>query len=117
MALEKTSPLVLLTALNCYRIVNAPIRRHRLAGPDRARFRRCLIAYREDKVNERCSGARKLVPVLAVQSLEGSSRSSTETENASGLPPFPFGFRIRGQPRPSAVSTTLRHACEQPKIS
>ena len=44
---KKRLPFVFIAALNCRRVMNAPMRRHRLSGPDRARFRRRLITHRE----------------------------------------------------------------------
>src|SRR6266496_2620570 len=49
--------------------MNAPVRGHRLSGPDQATFRRRLIAYREHKVHERRARRGELVPVLTAQAL------------------------------------------------
>src|SRR5271165_2207533 len=52
-------------------IGNAPVRRHRLARPDRAYFLRGVVADGEDEVHLRRAGSSELVPTLAVQSMGG----------------------------------------------
>src|SRR3984957_13557148 len=44
---------LLKSACNSGRVGNAPMRRHRLAGPDRAYFLRGVIADREDEIELR----------------------------------------------------------------
>src|SRR5215467_8662748 len=65
---DKGSPLIFITALNCRRVLNSPVRGHRLAGPDRAGFRR-LIAHCKNKMQERRARSGELTPVLAAQLL------------------------------------------------
>ena len=66
--LEKSLPLVFIAALNRRRVMNAPMRRHRLAGPDRTRFGGGLITHREHEMHEGRVRSGELAPVLAVQS-------------------------------------------------
>src|SRR5687767_5174446 len=65
---EKRLPSLLLRSLHPCRIMNAPVRRHRLSRPYRAGLSRGLIAYREYEVHEGRAGPRKFAPVLAAKS-------------------------------------------------
>ena len=50
------------SACRLRRISNAPVRRHRLAGPDRARLRRCAVADGEHEIELRFTGFFKYIP-------------------------------------------------------
>src|SRR5215207_5048612 len=62
--LQERFALLLVRSLDGCRIMHAPMRGHRLPGPDRARFRRRLIADRKHKVHKWRLGSGELVPVL-----------------------------------------------------
>ena len=60
------SPLDLLrSSVNGGWIGDAPMYRHRLAGPERTHFFRCVVAHRKDKTEMGCFGCRELIPRLA----------------------------------------------------
>jgi hypothetical protein len=67
----KCEPLFGLGALHRCRIFDAPVRRHRLPGPNRAHFARRVITHREDKIEGRRARRRELIPTLAAQALGG----------------------------------------------
>ncbi len=52
---------------------NAPMGRHRLAGPLRALLIGCVVAYGEDKIQVRGAGRSELVPRLAAQTGNGDA--------------------------------------------
>lgn len=62
------------------RIGNAPMRRYRLARPDRTGLFGRVITNGEDEVQLRCSRARKLSPVLASQGFDWHIRSLKQLE-------------------------------------
>ena len=51
------------------RILDAPMRRHRLAGPDGAHLAGGVVADREHEVERRPAAVGELVPALAAQRL------------------------------------------------
>jgi len=51
------------------------MRGHRLAGPERAGLRRCLVADREYEVHKRRARLRELIPVFAPQAFGGEAIS------------------------------------------
>jgi len=55
----------------CHRrgIGDAPVGRHRLAGPHRADFLGCIVADRKDEIELRRAGPRELVPTLAAKAI------------------------------------------------
>jgi hypothetical protein len=55
---EEGLALVIVAAFHRRRIFDAPVRRHRLAGPDRAHFSGRLIAHREHEVQLLRAGRR-----------------------------------------------------------
>ena len=64
---EEGAALLLVGAFHRGGIFQTPVGRHWLAGPDRADFRRRVVADGEDEVHFGGTGLRELRPILAAQ--------------------------------------------------
>src|SRR5439155_12183240 len=68
---KELAGFLLIGSLKLPGIFHAPVRRHRLSGPDRTDFARCFIADSDHEIHHRRISLGELVPVLAVEPVSG----------------------------------------------
>ena len=94
-----------LFALDRGRILNPPMRRHRLTRPDRAGFAGRVVANREDEIERRRALLRELVPILRTITL-GRKAHLAEQPKRFGMNSRPLGGcppKRRKRPAPSLL--------------
>jgi hypothetical protein len=93
------------------RIRHAPMRRQRLAGPDRANFFGRVIAHRENKIELGRARPREFVPVFAPRASRGQTRNFKLPQRLRTNSPCCMAPRaLRGEIRPAfAIHNRLGH--------
>ena len=115
-ALSERPALRLVAALDGGRILDAPVRGHRLPGPDRADLAGRAVADREDEVERRRTGLRELVPALAAQPFDRQVGASPAVRARKDSPAQWDDFRrytLESAPAPGC-SAPPRRGCSAP---
>ena len=101
-SVPKSAVDLLRSACGCRGVRNAPVSRHRLAGPYRAHFARGIVANGEHKIHFRRAGLCEFLPIFAAQSAGRHSRDFKLTQRFRADISRSMAARAVGRERGSA---------------